>query len=96
MEVCPITVPGTDLKAIHFGGQPDCAVIEKWGISPCSDACPAGIHVQGYVALINQGYFQEAYDLIQDALPFPSVCGRVCNHNCEQLVLEASWTRLST
>ena len=34
VEVCPITVPGTDLKAIHFGGQPDCAVIEKSGISP--------------------------------------------------------------
>ncbi len=84
VEVCPITVPGTELKAIHFGGQPDCAVIEKWGISPCANACPAGIHVQGYVALINQERYQEAYHLIYDALPFPSVCGRVCNHYCEQ------------
>ena len=84
VEVCPITVPGTDLKAIHFGGQPGCAVIEKSGISPCSNACPAGIHVQGYVALINQGRYKEAYHLIYDALPFPSVCGRVCNHYCEQ------------
>jgi len=83
VEVCPITVPGTKYRAIHFGGQPDCAVIEKWGISPCSDACPAGIHVQGYVALIGQGSYKKAYDLIQEALPFPSVCGRVCNHICE-------------
>lgn len=84
VDVCPVTIPGTDLKAIHFGGQPDCAVIEKEGISPCTNACPAGIHVQGYVALINQGRFREAYHLIYDALPFPSVCGRVCNHYCEQ------------
>jgi NADPH-dependent glutamate synthase beta subunit-like oxidoreductase len=83
LEVCPITIPGTDLKAIYFGGQPDCAVIVKAGVSPCSNACPAGIHVQGYIALAGQGRYREAYDLIHDALPFPSVCGRVCNHLCE-------------
>ncbi len=84
VDVCPVTIPGTNLKAIHFGGQPDCAVIEKAGISPCTNACPAGIHVQGYVALISQGRYREAYHLIYEALPFPSVCGRVCNHYCEQ------------
>ena len=84
VEVCPVTVPGTDLKAIHFGGQPDCAVIEKGGVPPCTNACPAGIHVQGYVALIKQKRFRDAYHLIYEALPFPSVCGRVCNHYCEQ------------
>jgi len=84
VDACPVTIPGTDLKAIHFGGQPDCAVIEKEGISPCTNACPAGIHVQGYVALINQKRYREAYHLIYESLPFPSVCGRVCNHYCEQ------------
>ncbi len=84
LEVCPVTIPGTELKAIHFGGQPDCAVISKSGLSPCSAACPAGIHVQGYVALTGAGRYREAYDLIHEALPFPSVCGRVCNHYCEE------------
>jgi len=83
VEICPVTIPGTSLKAIHLGGQPDCAVITKEGLAPCSSACPAGIHVQGYVALIADGRYQEAYQLIHDALPFPSVCGRVCNHYCE-------------
>ncbi len=83
VQVCPITIPGTNQKAIFLGGQPGCAVIEKKGISPCTNACPAGIHVQGYVALIAQGRYLEAYHLIHDALPFPSVCGRVCNHLCE-------------
>ena len=83
VEICPVTIPGTNLKAIHLGGQPDCAVITKDGLAPCSSACPAGIHVQGYIALIADGRYQEAYDLIHEALPFPSVCGRVCNHYCE-------------
>jgi len=83
LEVCPITIPDNDQKAIRLGGQPDCAVISKAGISPCSNACPAGIHVQGYVALVGQSRYREAYELINNALPFPSVCGRVCNHLCE-------------
>ena len=62
---------------------PNKFVIDKQGIPPCSHACPGGIHVQGYVALISQGRFQEAFDLIQDAIPFPGICGRVCMHPCE-------------
>lgn len=84
IDICPVTVPGTNRKAIYLDGQPDCAVIEKGGISPCTTACPAGIHVQGYVALIAEQRYREAYDLIHSALPFPSVCGRVCNHYCEE------------
>jgi NADPH-dependent glutamate synthase beta subunit-like oxidoreductase/Pyruvate/2-oxoacid:ferredoxin oxidoreductase delta subunit len=68
--------------------KPDDAVpsvfaIEKRGPAPCKAACPAGIHVQGYVALIAQGKFAEALALIREAIPFPGVCGRVCHHPCE-------------
>lgn len=82
-SVCPVTVPGTTHKAIYIDGQPGCAAISKTGKSPCANACPSGVHVQGYVALIAQKRYQEAIDLIREALPFPSVCGRVCNHQCE-------------
>jgi NADPH-dependent glutamate synthase beta subunit-like oxidoreductase/Na+-translocating ferredoxin:NAD+ oxidoreductase RNF subunit RnfB len=85
VEVCPVTVPGTDHKAIYLldGAQPGCAVIEKLGKAPCSNTCPGGIHVQGYVALVAQGRFQEAIDLIRRAIPFPGICGRICTHPCE-------------
>jgi NADPH-dependent glutamate synthase beta subunit-like oxidoreductase len=85
LEVCPVTVPGTDHKAIYLleGGQPGCAVIEKLGKAPCANTCPGGIHVQGYVALIAQGRFQEALNLIRQAIPFPGICGRICTHPCE-------------
>ena len=85
MAVCPVTIPETSHKAIYLptAGQPGCAAIDKQGVPPCSHACPGGIHVQGYVALISQGRFQEAFDLIQEAIPFPGICGRVCMHPCE-------------
>jgi NADPH-dependent glutamate synthase beta subunit-like oxidoreductase len=47
------------------------------------DACPAHVNAQGYVALIREGKFQEAADLIRERNPFPSVCGRICTHVCE-------------
>jgi NADPH-dependent glutamate synthase beta subunit-like oxidoreductase len=85
LDVCPVTVPGTEHKAIHLieDAQPGCAVIYKLGKAPCSNTCPGGIHVQGYVALIAQGRFQEALDLIRQAIPFPGICGRICTHPCE-------------
>jgi putative selenate reductase YgfK subunit len=50
---------------------------------PCRKACPAGINVQAYIALIAQGKFKEALEIIRKSIPFPSVCGRVCFAPCE-------------
>ena len=85
VEVCSVQVLGNEYKAIYLrdGIQPQGAVIDKMGLAPCSHACPAGIHVQGYVALIAQGRFQEALDLVREAIPFPGICGRICTHPCE-------------
>lgn len=52
-------------------------------ISPCQNACPAGINVPGYIALVAEGRMREAYNLIRKENPFPAVCGRVCTHPCE-------------
>jgi NADPH-dependent glutamate synthase beta subunit-like oxidoreductase/NAD-dependent dihydropyrimidine dehydrogenase PreA subunit len=87
--VCPVTVSvnGQSRKAIFghgYGAVPNVFAIEKRGIVPCKAACPGGIHVQGYVALVAQGRFQEALELIREAVPFPGVLGRVCHHPCEE------------
>ncbi|MGI5877837.1 MAG: NADH-ubiquinone oxidoreductase-F iron-sulfur binding region domain-containing protein [Christensenellales bacterium] len=52
-------------------------------LSPCENACPASINVPGYLALIAAGRPKDAYRLIRQENPFPSVCGRVCTHPCE-------------
>lgn len=51
-------------------------------ISPCQNACPAGMNAPGYISLIAEGRFTEALALALDTNPFPSVCGRICDHQC--------------
>ena len=52
-------------------------------VPPCGTACPAGTDVQGYIALAGAGRYEDAYRLIRQSNPFPSVCGRICNHPCQ-------------
>ena len=51
--------------------------------APCAAACPVGTEAWRYIAHIERGEFEEAYQVIREANPFPSVCARVCNHPCE-------------
>lgn len=91
-KVCPVTVMSVfdeglvGRKAIYkpyAQASPNAFVIDKRETAPCQIACPASIHVQGYVALARDGKYKEAYDLIRENNPFPSICGRVCHHPCE-------------
>ena len=63
---------------------PAAFVIDKKETPPCKMACPLHMDVQGYLALIREGKFEEAYKLIRRTNPLPSVCGRVCYHPCEE------------
>jgi NADH-quinone oxidoreductase subunit F len=49
----------------------------------CASACPAHVNVPQYVALIGEGRFADALDVIRRRNPFASVCGRACHHPCE-------------
>jgi NADH-quinone oxidoreductase subunit F len=51
--------------------------------APCQSGCPVGTEVWKYVAHISLGEYDDAYQAIRGANPFPSVCARVCNHPCE-------------
>jgi heterodisulfide reductase subunit A len=91
-SVCPVDVTNTfDLglstrKATYrFSAQsvPGAYTIQKKGIAPCRNACPTDQRAQGYIALIRQKRYADAYWAIRREHPFPSVCGRVCNHRCE-------------
>lgn len=53
------------------------------GTAPCKTACPAHIAVQGYLRLAAEGRYTDALALIKKENPFPAVCGRICNHRCE-------------
>jgi len=51
--------------------------------APCQSACPLGTEAWRYVAHIGRGEYEEAYQVIREPNPFPSVCARVCHHPCE-------------
>lgn len=51
--------------------------------APCQAACPLDTEAWRYVALIEKGDYEQAYQIIRDANPLPSVCARVCDRKCE-------------
>ncbi|MFZ5647528.1 MAG: FAD-dependent oxidoreductase [Bacillota bacterium] len=53
-------------------------------IAPCQAACPAGIDIPNYIALVGEGQYDEALELIREDVPLPGVLGRVCEHPCEK------------
>ena len=91
-QVCPIITPSrfdegmAQQRAaykLYPQAVPNAYAIEKRGIPPCRDACPTGQRAQGYIALIREGRYEDAMRVIKEDNPFPGICGRICNHRCE-------------
>jgi NADH-quinone oxidoreductase subunit F len=57
--------------------------------APCMHTCPAGVDTPSYLALVASGQFEEAVAVHMERNPFPSICGRVCNHPCEAMCKRA-------
>jgi len=92
VKVCPVIRPDQFNQSLNScraayklypQAVPNAYAIEKRGIAPCRDACPAGQRAQGYIALIREGRWQDAMRVIKMDNPFPGICGRICNHRCE-------------
>lgn len=52
-------------------------------VAPCSETCPAGIDIQGYLHAVANGDFAAAVRIIKARNPLPLSTGRVCPHPCE-------------
>ena len=95
-QVCTVKAPDafnmghSERKAIYKlfpQAVPGAFSIEKGEVPRCRAACPIHTNVQGYLSLIAEGKFAEAYQVNKEVNPFPSICGRVCNHPCEEACL---------
>jgi len=53
-------------------------------VAPCRLACPAGTDCQAYIALIAEGKYEEAVNLMYKAHPFPASVARICPRFCEK------------
>ena len=89
---CPVSVPDeyneylNDRKAVYLmfpQAVPRKVAISKRGVPPCRATCPAGINGQGYIALIRERKWKQAFELIQQKTLIPGVLGRICHHPCE-------------
>ncbi|PIP48688.1 MAG: hypothetical protein COX14_03210, partial [Chloroflexi bacterium CG23_combo_of_CG06-09_8_20_14_all_45_10] len=96
-ETCPVILPkefdqGLGKRKAIFIPFPQAVpkkyVIDKREERPCKaackDACPVHTNVLGYIKLIAEREFQEAYKLIRDTNPLPASVGRVCYAPCEE------------
>jgi len=92
VEMCPVTKASEfeaevgERKAIfrpYPQAYPNAFVIDKRQTAPCRNTCPAGVNVQGFIALLAQGKFDEALELYRARNPFPATCGRICTHPCQ-------------
>ena len=96
VSACPVVLSNefdlglSQRKAIYTlfpQAVPNKPAIDKREERPCRAACmyrcPVHTNVLGYVKLIAQGKFREAYQMNRDVNPLPSVCGRVCYAPCE-------------
>jgi len=91
-KVCPVSTTNEynellDFRKAIFKQYPQAIPgafgISKLGTAPCKATCPAHVSIQGFVALINDGRYNEALKLFKEEHPFPGICGRVCHHPCE-------------
>jgi len=52
-------------------------------LPPCNSTCPAGLDIQGWLALAAAGQYEPAWRKYMDDNPLPAIHGRACYHPCE-------------
>jgi NADH-quinone oxidoreductase subunit F len=60
------------------------AVCQSLFKAPCQHICPAGLDVPGYISLIKEGQYEQAYRVIMQKIPLPLSVGRVCPAPCQK------------
>ncbi|RDE14365.1 MAG: pyridine nucleotide-disulfide oxidoreductase [Candidatus Thorarchaeota archaeon] len=92
VPVCPVEVPNSFDQGLGFRkaiyspfpqATPAAYTIDKKGDPACRATCPAHVNAQGFVTLMKQGKYDQALEIVREAIPFPGVLGRVCIGFCE-------------
>jgi formate dehydrogenase (NADP+) beta subunit len=52
-------------------------------LPPCNQSCPAGENIQRWISLVQEGQLEQAFTILTEINPMPSIHGRVCYHPCE-------------
>ena len=77
----------TDSEAVVAHRQDRLAIISETHFgdckAPCNLTCPGQINVQGYIAHVARGEYEEALRVVMERNPVPFSVGRVCPRFCE-------------
>ena len=59
--------------------------------APCMKGCPVGVRIPEFLALVKQGDYEKAGEVLKSSNSLPSVCGRVCpqEEQCEKNCVRA-------
>lgn len=83
-------VRNKDFKEVALGYDEQTAIAEAkrclhCNHRPCVSGCPVNISIPDFIALVAEGKFEEAYQVIAQTSSLPAVCGRVCpqERQCE-------------
>ena len=77
--------PVVDLRVAASGSGPTRQHVPNYVTltPPCSNACPAGEDIRGWLSAAQDGRYRDAWDILVANNPMPAVHGRVCYHPCE-------------
>ena len=80
----------TNFKEVTFGFDEETAILEAERCLQCKkptciQGCPINNDIPGFIALLREKRFEEAYWKVRETSTMPSVCSRVCPHEfqCE-------------
>lgn len=50
---------------------------------PCASVCPFGLDIRAFIGHLKRGAFSSAFRLYRDAVAFPGIVSRLCDHPCQ-------------
>ena len=51
---------------------------------PCINLCPAHVDIPAYIALVGEGDYAGAVNMVRKDNPLPTACAMICEHPCEE------------
>ena len=88
----PADARSINFLEVSFGFDEERSVIESQRCLECkeplcTDGCPVGIDIRGFIQLVMQKDYVGAVNKIREANYLPAICGRVCPQEtqCEEL-----------